>query len=252
MPVDKLLAAAADANAVLAKSDDAWDRLKPLVKPSTDEEMAAIKAYFRTGITGPWTAEATASAEKMTKLLIELGDTELVGDGTRFDPNLFYTASGLARRLRWIAGFERLGWVVASLLAFVALWQVVAMRGQRRAPLSDTRGSSRNRQPAGRQRGAVLQHLRRRCVRVALAFSSAMIIGSVIGILLGKFRRADQFFDPWLVLFLNMPAIVTITLCFIWGGMTEACRRAGRRAQQNSVRRRHAARRHACAVARSQ
>ena len=93
-PVDKLLAASNDANAVLAKSDEAWDRLKPLVKAATDEEMAAIKAYFRSGITGPWTPEATAAADKMTKLLIELGDTELVGDGTKFDPALFYTQAG--------------------------------------------------------------------------------------------------------------------------------------------------------------
>lgn len=93
-PVDKLLAAAVDANAVLAKSDAAWDRLKPLVKPATDEEMAAIVASFRAGITGPWTPDATAAADKMTRLLIELGDTELVGDGTRFDPALFYTQAG--------------------------------------------------------------------------------------------------------------------------------------------------------------
>jgi NitT/TauT family transport system substrate-binding protein len=94
VPVDKLLAASVDANAVLAKSDDAWQRLKPLVKPASDEEFAAIIAYFRSGITGPWTPEATAAAEKMTKLLVEFGDTELVGDGTRFDPNLFYTQAG--------------------------------------------------------------------------------------------------------------------------------------------------------------
>lgn len=93
-PVDKLLAASGDANAVLAKSEEAWDRLKPLVKPATDEEMAAIKAYFRSGITGPWTPEATASADKMTKLLIELGASDLVGDGTRFDPALFFTQAG--------------------------------------------------------------------------------------------------------------------------------------------------------------
>lgn len=94
VPVDKLLAASVDANAVLAKSDEAWERLKPLVKPASDEEMASIKAYFRSGITGPWTPAETAAADKMTKLLIELGDTELVGDGTRFDPNLFYTQAG--------------------------------------------------------------------------------------------------------------------------------------------------------------
>lgn len=94
VPVDRLLAAAADANGVLAKSDSAWERLKPLVKPSSDEEMAAIKSYFRSGITGPWTADETAAADKMTRLLIELGDTELVGNDTRFDPNLFYSQAG--------------------------------------------------------------------------------------------------------------------------------------------------------------
>ncbi len=94
IPVDALLAAAHDANDVLAKSEPAWERLKPLVKPASDEEFASIKAYFRSGITSPWTAEQTAAAEKLTKLLIELGDTELVGDGTRFDANLFHTAAG--------------------------------------------------------------------------------------------------------------------------------------------------------------
>ena len=93
-PIDKLLAASADANAVLAKSDEAWDRLKPLVKAATDAEMTAIKAYFRSGITGPWTAGETAAADKMTKLLIELGNKEFVGDGTKFDPALFYTQAG--------------------------------------------------------------------------------------------------------------------------------------------------------------
>lgn len=94
IPVDALLAAAHDANAVLATSEPAWERLKPLVKPASEEEFASIKAYFRSGITSPWTAEQTAAAEKLTKLLIELGDTELVGDGTRFDANLFHTAAG--------------------------------------------------------------------------------------------------------------------------------------------------------------
>ncbi len=94
IPVDALLAAAHDANGVLAASEPAWEHLKPLVKPASDGEFAAIKAYFRSGITTPWTAEQTASAEKLTKLLIELGDAELLGDGTRFDANLFHTAAG--------------------------------------------------------------------------------------------------------------------------------------------------------------
>ncbi len=92
VPVDKLLAAVADANVVLAASDPAWERLRPLIKPSSDAELASIKGFFRSGITPGWTPTDTASAEKLTKLLIELGDAELVGDGTRFDANLFYPA----------------------------------------------------------------------------------------------------------------------------------------------------------------
>jgi NitT/TauT family transport system substrate-binding protein len=94
VPVNKLLAAADDANEVLATSDDAWERLRPLIKPASDAELAAIKSYFRAGITKGWSEQDTASADKLTRLLIELGDTELVGDGTRFDPKLFFTARG--------------------------------------------------------------------------------------------------------------------------------------------------------------
>ncbi len=94
VPIDLFLAAVNDANAVLAKSEEAWVRLRPLVKPATDEEFSAIKAYFRSGITEPWGAAETSAAEKLTNLLIELGDEELVGDGTRFDANLFHIKAG--------------------------------------------------------------------------------------------------------------------------------------------------------------
>ena len=93
IPVEGLLAAAKDGNDVLAKSDRAWERLRPLVRAASEDEFAAIKAYFRSGITKPWGRAETASAEKLTKLLIELGDTELVGDGTRFDANLFHSSA---------------------------------------------------------------------------------------------------------------------------------------------------------------
>lgn len=93
-PVGRLLQAVEDANKILAASDAAWDRLKPLIRAASDKELAAIKAHFRAGITAPWNSEATQAAEKLTQLLIDLGDTELVGNGTRFDPNLFYTQAG--------------------------------------------------------------------------------------------------------------------------------------------------------------
>ena len=94
VPIEKFLSAASDANAVLGASDQAWERIRPLVKPASDSEFMSLRDFFRSGIAGPWSAAETASAEKLTKLLLELGDTEFVGNGTRFDQNLFYSHAG--------------------------------------------------------------------------------------------------------------------------------------------------------------
>ena len=59
-------------------------------------------------------------------------------------------------------------------------------------------------------------------LRVAASFALAMAAGSAVGILMGRSRRLDAFFDLWLVLGLNIPALVIIYLCYIWGGLTEA------------------------------
>ncbi len=65
-------------------------------------------------------------------------------------------------------------------------------------------------------------HLAMTLWRVAAAYVVAMVVGTVIGVLLGTHRRADSFFNPWLVLFLNLPALVVIVLAYIWFGLTEA------------------------------
>lgn len=84
--------AVAQGNTVLAQSDAAWERLRPLVKPANDPELAAIRSFYRAGIPGPWGQAETRSAEKLFALLVELGDKELVGPGTRFDARLFHGA----------------------------------------------------------------------------------------------------------------------------------------------------------------
>jgi NitT/TauT family transport system substrate-binding protein len=86
------LAAVTQANAVLAKSDPAWERIRSLVKPENDVEFAAIKAYYRAGIPAPWTDAETRSAEKLTQVLVEVGGAQLLGSDTRFDPKLFHAA----------------------------------------------------------------------------------------------------------------------------------------------------------------
>jgi NitT/TauT family transport system permease protein len=39
---------------------------------------------------------------------------------------------------------------------------------------------------------------------------------------LGRHARLDRFFDSWLVIALNIPALVTIILCYVWFGLVEA------------------------------
>ena len=48
-----------------------------------------------------------------------------------------------------------------------------------------------------------------------------MLIGSVIGIAMGRKKILDDYFDGWLILGLNIPAVVTIILCFLWFGLNE-------------------------------
>lgn len=80
-------------NAILAKSDVAWDRLRHLVRPQSDAEFAAIKAYYRSGIPTPWTGAETRSAEKLTQVLVDVGGAQLLGNDTQFDPKLFHAAA---------------------------------------------------------------------------------------------------------------------------------------------------------------
>jgi NitT/TauT family transport system permease protein len=58
--------------------------------------------------------------------------------------------------------------------------------------------------------------------RVAASFVIAIAIGAPIGFLMGRFKRLDLFFDSWLILFLNLPALITIFLCYVWFGLNEA------------------------------
>lgn len=70
--------------------------------------------------------------------------------------------------------------------------------------------------------GELFFHLGMTLMRVIGAFILAMVIGTAIGIALGRDERTNRFFDPWVVLFLNIPALVTIVLAYIWFGLNEA------------------------------
>ena len=70
--------------------------------------------------------------------------------------------------------------------------------------------------------GALLFHLGITLLRVISAFSIALLIGTAIGLALGRSSVINQFFDPWLIFALNLPALVVIVFCYLWFGLTEA------------------------------
>ena len=48
-----------------------------------------------------------------------------------------------------------------------------------------------------------------------------MVIGIVVGIWMGLFCKNDSVFNILLIIALNIPAIVTIMLCYIWFGLSD-------------------------------
>lgn len=67
----------------------------------------------------------------------------------------------------------------------------------------------------------LLYHLSVTLIRVFIAFFIAMFIGVFFGILMGQYKKIDKSLDSLLVLGLNLPAIVTIMLCYIWFGLSD-------------------------------
>nr|WP_297459364.1 ABC transporter permease subunit [uncultured Halomonas sp.] len=69
--------------------------------------------------------------------------------------------------------------------------------------------------------GELPYHLGMTLARVLASFLVAMAIGTAIGIVMGRYKRWDIALDGALVLGLNIPALVTIVLCYIWFGLTD-------------------------------
>jgi NitT/TauT family transport system permease protein len=70
--------------------------------------------------------------------------------------------------------------------------------------------------------GELLYHLAVTLLRVAASFALAMSVGVAIGFFMGRSQLIDRLGNPWLLFFLNLPALVTIILAYIWIGLVES------------------------------
>jgi NitT/TauT family transport system permease protein len=108
---------------------------------------------------------------------------------------------------------------LASFVLFLAAWFLGSwLAGERMLPTPTTVLMTII---AEARSGELFFHLGATLARVLLAFMLAMTIGTAFGYLMGRVPVADRLGDPWLIVLLNLPALVVIVLAYVWGGLTE-------------------------------
>jgi NitT/TauT family transport system permease protein len=109
---------------------------------------------------------------------------------------------------------------LVSVALFLAVWQAAAFHA------ADSMVAPSPVEVAGifwteLMSGRLWYHLSATLARVLTAFVVAMSIGCAIGIAAGRNRTFDAWANPWLIIMLNLPALVTIVLCYLWIGLNE-------------------------------
>lgn len=108
---------------------------------------------------------------------------------------------------------------LASFLLLLVVWEVASRLASSRAlpePFAVLSVIS-----AEAASGALPFHLGATLARVVAAFALAMALGTAIGVIMGRRETIDRLLDPWIIVLLNLPALVVIVLAYIWIGLTE-------------------------------
>lgn len=109
---------------------------------------------------------------------------------------------------------------LASLMLLIVLWSLAAAAAAN--PSLPSPGRVADTLYRALVSGELPYHLGVTLLRLLVSFTIAMLLGCALGVVLGRHKALDAFFDHWLVLFLNIPALVTIILCYVWFGLSES------------------------------
>ena len=108
---------------------------------------------------------------------------------------------------------------LASLVALVALWAAASHFGDaRHLPGPVAVFAAMGKAAAS---GELFAAMAITMARVAASFTIAMALGAALGYAMGRRDFFDQIADPWIVILLNLPALVIIVLLYIWVGLNE-------------------------------
>lgn len=83
-------AAVTRARALLARSDNEWERLRPAMAASDQAEFEALRDGFRSGIPQPMDAAKVETAARLAKLLATAGGRQLLGPADGLSPGTFW------------------------------------------------------------------------------------------------------------------------------------------------------------------
>jgi NitT/TauT family transport system permease protein len=107
-----------------------------------------------------------------------------------------------------------------SFVLLLAVWEIAARTAaSRMLPTVETVATALT---AAALTGDLLHHLGITLARSAAAFAMAMAAGTALGLAMGRWRSFDLVLDGWVVLLLNLPALVIAVLAYVWFGLTEA------------------------------
>jgi NitT/TauT family transport system permease protein len=108
---------------------------------------------------------------------------------------------------------------ILSLAVLIGIWAVAATLAQSRllpGPLAITAATL-----AEIRSGELPFQMACTLGRVIGSFAIAMVLGTIAGYAMGRSKAADRFADSWLVVLINMPALVVIIFAYIWIGLNE-------------------------------
>jgi NitT/TauT family transport system permease protein len=108
---------------------------------------------------------------------------------------------------------------IYSLAALIAIWALVAAMVQSRllpGPLAVGAVTL-----ADLRTGELPFQMSCTLARVTGSFAIAMLLGAIAGYAMGRSKALDRYADPWLIVLINMPALVTIIFAYIWIGLDE-------------------------------